>query len=213
MKNVVCIFLASITLMGIAGCSRLENNQSKIDNGYSLQAESQLSKPTDSSSQSEDLLSVDNESTPDIGKNGFFTLGKNEEVKAVLEKGDTFGEWKVADIEYKYDPDDKLNMLKANFMGNVTLTGIVKRNDLFENGYNFIVSDSDFSKMPHFNYYDANPDNGTIFLMNFADEITNAPNFDMDEELKCTITVSEYNYIFVYTMAPAKGTVTQIVYN
>ncbi|MEG2687031.1 MAG: hypothetical protein RR954_07935 [Christensenellaceae bacterium] len=204
MKFVSIISLVMVIGLAFSSC-HIKNEQVNSDNTTSI---SHLENPEDGNSSS-----VSEQSEEVADENSIFTLGNNVDTKAILKKGDTFGEWKVSNIECEYDENGKLKMLTAKFIGDVILTGTVKRNGMLDNAYDFIVSDTDFKKMPHFNHSDCNTKNGSMFIMNFSDEIENALNMDFDEEVKCTITVSDYHFIFAYMTAPAHGTVQEIIFD
>lgn len=194
MKKTITILLF-VCFLVLTAC---QDNQIEIPKSSSQVHNLQIKK-SESSSQLEDPSCI-------------FTLGGDLDTKTTLKKGDTLGQWVVSKMDCTYDENSKLELLEAEFAGEVTLNGTISRNQLMEYGYDFYVAKLDMDKMPRFSHYDCNTDNGSNFILKFPKELTNTPKLDFNGKVECTITIKNYNFTFAYMTAPATATVKEIVY-
>jgi hypothetical protein len=101
-------------------------------------------------------------------------------------------------------------MLEATFEGEVTLNGTISRNSMAEYAYDFVVSEEDRAKMPHYIAPEMTQKDRFMFMLDFTDDTGEAVHLEHGEEMSCKITISEYRFIFAYMTAPASATVVDI---
>lgn len=138
-----------------------------------------------------------------------FSLSFDGQGAKTMRISDTLGDWTLSDLQIsRYSDDEAISMVRATFVGDVTLRGTVTRNCLMEEeGYDFTVAKEDESKMPHYIPLDMDSKDETSFIMEFSEELGNPVSLNGEESLDCTITLSDYRFIFAYMMAPASATV------
>ncbi len=138
--------------------------------------------------------------------NYHFVLGDSKEGK-ILAVGDEIGSWKLDNLEISHSNDGQLHHVFADFSGEVTLEGTIVRNGMMENGYDFIVKESDRFFLPKIS---EGREVNRVYI-NISEEMKAALNLDFGEELPARITINEYNYRFAYTEAMNSVAVTNLL--
>lgn len=135
-----------------------------------------------------------------------FQLGNSGTSKKTLKKGSVFGSWTLENLDVSCFDDDSLHHVFADFSGEVTLEGTIVRNGMMENGYDFIIKESDRFYFPRI------PEGREVsrLYMDISEETKAMLNLNWDEELPAKITISNYTYRFAYTEAMSSVNVTRI---
>ena len=126
-----------------------------------------------------------------------------------MQTGDTLGAWTLADLQISYSEDNNIHILDALFTGEVTLTGTLSRSAL-ENRFDFYVAKQDEAKMPCYIAPEMAPKDMIVFMPNISAELAAELALGEDEQRECQIVISDYRFIFAYTMAPASATLVSI---
>lgn len=208
MKKLLLLALILAMILSLSACQ----NREAPDNISSTASSNASSSESVSSSSEEPPESKPEENA----ETAIFQLTNDEAIRKAIKVGDKLGEWTLSELIIDYDKAQKIHMLEANFSGEVALKGKITRNALVEVGYDFTVSDEDIAKMVQYVPPEAVNDNSSelqanmMFMLNIPEGLEDSPKLEFDEELPCTITISEYRYIFAYMMAPSSATVTKI---
>lgn len=201
MKKQLCIIFAIFITLSLTACSNSKDASSSNPN---TQSSSSISAPSQDENNKEDIS--DKEDIKDM-ETAVFQLGKDNSTQKTMKVGDEIGEWALSNLDISYDSDKSVNMLEAVFTGEVKLSGTITRSALAENGYDFTVSNEDFSKIP---VYTSSERDATSFMLDIPEGITNSPQLKHGETLNCTITVNDYRLNFAYMSAPNFATVVKI---
>jgi len=208
MKKIFSLLMAATLLLSIAACSR--------DTGASSQTDSSIQEPISQSSAADETLPSSNavpETSTDQMQNtqtAVFALGPAGQEEKTMRVGDSIGEWTLEDLEIEQEGESDIEMLEALFGGEVTLKGAISRSGLVEDGFDFRVAEEDKAKMPYYVSPDMVQKDEVWFMLNLPDDIADALVIEDGGQIDCTITVSDYRFIFAYMMAPASATVISI---
>ena len=212
MKQALALLIISLLCcVVLAGCSPRSDGASSESEATSSIA-SQLPQPSSSSESpapsSEPTAAQPSE--PDNTETATFALGDDAQSEMLMSVGDHIGDWTLADLQIQRDNDNNINRVNALFNGEVALQGTLSRSVLLEDGFDFRVAKGDGYKMPCYISPDAARYNGTAFMLNIPENIAATLALEHGEKKIYTITVSDYQYYFAYSMAPAGATVVSM---
>lgn len=200
------------------GCQSEPNNSSSQDNSSSLAQSNSFSSSSLEESSSSSIPPVDSASSsaidnpsslsPEVDLYSKFSLGPNGTVETVAE-GDSVGDWTLDDLEISLD-NDELNMLSADFVGSVELTGNLELSPLIEDSYSFVLSNESKEQIPFFHYEENAPKEEIYIELDIPEEIKSTLTLTQTDSLPCKITLTQYHFTFAYMMAPTYGTISSL---
>lgn len=200
-----CILLIA---MLAAGCSsRNTPSQPDIPSASASEPVGSTATPEVSSEPPEASSLPEESSEADTIETAAFALGNAGDPHEIAE-GDSIGDWTLADLKITYMDDGSLTKLSALFEGNITLKGTIAPSVFTENRFDFRVAAADKGKMPCYIAPDETPKDEIWIALNIPDTI--ADTLNIEGEVECEITVSDYRFVFAYMMAPASATVVDV---
>lgn len=168
MKKFVLYFIIAVMVIAFSGCAPEEIPEETVDN--------LVTETTEPTEEKEKII---------------LKLGADGEEKE-YSIGDTIGEWKIAELYIDYEDNGDYFEISADFEGSLTLEGYIDRNEIVEEGYDFIPDEASLEKMPYLVAGDFSEIRSSFFL-DFPLEFENPPHLDWEESAKVRVTVSGFS--------------------